>query len=66
MAKKNTVTRVTVADRHMEPARRDERFVPATVELMQQHDITLGFAGPFYQLERPLVETAICIHLRRP
>ncbi|MBN1635337.1 MAG: saccharopine dehydrogenase NADP-binding domain-containing protein [Deltaproteobacteria bacterium] len=73
LMKEKDVKSVTIADLNLERARnecekRDQRFqavkVDATnhtqvVELMKQHDISMGFVGPFYYFEKPMVEAAL-------
>ncbi|HPI92055.1 MAG TPA: saccharopine dehydrogenase NADP-binding domain-containing protein [Deltaproteobacteria bacterium] len=67
------VKHVTICDLNLdracsEAAGRDARFTASRVDatehaqlmaLMKQHDITLGFAGPFYSFEKPLAEAAL-------
>ena len=73
LQKERDVTAVTVADLNLEKARqvagqRDERFCACrvdaqeqaqVVDLMRQHDIVLGFAGPFYVFEKRLATAAL-------
>jgi len=73
LQKEKLVTAVTIADLNLDRAeqqagRCDARFTPCrldacehglTVDLMRQHDITLGFAGPFYFFEKRLAEAAL-------
>jgi saccharopine dehydrogenase-like NADP-dependent oxidoreductase len=64
---------VTIADINLEKAqkeaaKRGEKFVAAkldatnhsqVVEIMKQHDISMGFVGPFYYFEKPMVAAAL-------
>lgn len=68
-----SVKTVTIADLNAdkaakEAARRDDRFVTSrldaeehgqVVDLMRQHDISLGYAGPFYHFEKRLAAAAL-------
>jgi saccharopine dehydrogenase-like NADP-dependent oxidoreductase len=73
LQKEPSVTAVTIADLNpdkagQEAARRDKRFSACrldagehnrVVELMRQHDIALGYAGPFYYFEKRLAVAAL-------
>jgi saccharopine dehydrogenase-like NADP-dependent oxidoreductase len=73
LEKEGAVQGVTIADLNLEKAgqeasKRDSRFLACrldagqhsqVVDLMRQHDIALGFAGPFYYFERRLAEAAL-------
>jgi saccharopine dehydrogenase-like NADP-dependent oxidoreductase len=73
LQKEGAVQAVTIADLNLERAKqeagkRDTRFTACrldadahdqVVDLMRQHDVTLGFAGPFYYFERRLAEAAL-------
>jgi saccharopine dehydrogenase-like NADP-dependent oxidoreductase len=73
LQKEKSVTAVTVADLNLgkaeqETARRDERFFATridanehgrVVDMMRQHDIVLGYAGPFYYFEKPMARAAL-------
>lgn len=73
LQKEKAVKQVTIADLNLDKAtqeagKRDKRFVASkldanehaqVVELMKQHDISLGFAGPFYYFEKKLAEMAL-------
>jgi lysine 6-dehydrogenase len=73
LQKEKTVKQVTIADLNLDRAtqesgKRDKRFIAGkldandharVVEMMKQHDISLGFAGPFYYFEKKLAEMAL-------
>ncbi len=73
LAGEKGISQVTVADLDLGRAmlaiqRRDERFNAlaldvsehsALVKAMQDHDITMGFVGPFYHFEKPMVRAAL-------
>ncbi|MBN2284430.1 MAG: saccharopine dehydrogenase NADP-binding domain-containing protein [Deltaproteobacteria bacterium] len=73
LQKENTEPAVTIADLNLdkagrEAANRGPRFSAQginvedhgrLVELMKQHDITLGFAGPFYYYEKRIAQAAL-------
>lgn len=73
LQKEDGVKTVTIADLNLDKAkqeagRRDSRFVATrldayqhaqVVDLMKQHDVTLGFAGPFYIFEKRMAAAAL-------
>jgi lysine 6-dehydrogenase len=73
LQKEKSVMSVTIADLNLEKAeqeaaRRDSRFSAKridagvhaqVVDMMRQHDIVLGYAGPFYYFEKPLTKAAL-------
>jgi saccharopine dehydrogenase-like NADP-dependent oxidoreductase len=73
LGKEKKVKLITIADLNLERANKEasNRGKPFTacrldvnesanvIELMKQHDITLGFAGPFYFFEKKIAEMAI-------
>jgi len=73
LQKEKSVKTVTIADLNAdkaakEAAKRDDRFVATrldaedhgqVVDLMHQHDISLGYAGPFYHFEKRLAASAL-------
>ena len=73
LMRESSVKAVTIADINLDKAkqearRRDARFAAnlldahdhaQVVDLMKQHDISLGFAGPFYYFEQRLTEAAL-------
>lgn len=73
LMKEGDVKKVTIADLNIERAkreveRRDDRFVATkadatdhnqVVDVMKQHDIAMGFVGPFYYFEKKMVAAAL-------
>jgi len=73
LSKEKEVSLVTIADLNLERAKkeaeaRDERFLairldatdhPQLVKTMKDHDISLGFVGPFYFFEKRMVAAAL-------